>query len=242
MPAAARTTALLLPGIDGSGRLYAPLLAAAPRRLAPIVLSYPPDEPLGLDALVARVRAALPRGRFVLVAESFSGPVAIRIAAERPPGLVALVLAATFLHRPLSPLLHPLRGLVGARMFGLRMPAPLVRHFMAGHDAPDALVADVQAAVAAVRADVLALRALESQRDDVRDELAAVVAPLHLLDPARVRLNRTDVVKDVLAVRPDAEVALIDAPHMVLQRAPHACLARIEAFLQRPRARAGAVA
>jgi pimeloyl-ACP methyl ester carboxylesterase len=242
VPPAAPLRALLLPGIDGSGRLYAPLLAAAPRRLVPTVLSYPPDEPLGLEALVARVRAALPRGRFVLLAESFSGPVAVRLAAERPRGLVALVLAATFLHRPLSPVLHPLRGLVGARLFGLAMPAAVVRHFLAGDDAPDALVAEVQAAVAAVRPDVLAHRALESLRVDVREALARVAAPVLVLAPRRDRLIRTDLAAEVLALRPDAEVALLDAPHMILQRAPHACLARIEAFLERPRARAGAVA
>ena len=59
--------------------------------------------------------------------------------------------------------------------------------------------------------------------------------------PARDRLIRTDVAEEVLAIRPDAEVALLDAPHMVLQRCPHASLARIEEFLARPGARAGAV-
>jgi pimeloyl-ACP methyl ester carboxylesterase len=240
-PAAAKRTALLLPGLDGSGRLYAPLLAAGPRAFEPEVLSYPPDEPLGYDDLVARVRPRLPRRRFVLLAESFSGPVAIRLAAERPAGLEALVLAATFLHAPLNPLLHPVRGLVGARLFGFPMPAAVVRWFMAGTDAPDAIVEEVRRAVAAVRPDVLAHRSAEALRVDVRADLARVEVPVLVLAPTRDRLIRTDVAEDVLALRPDAEVALIDAPHMVLQRCPHASLARIEEFLARPGARAGAV-
>lgn len=238
---AAKPTALLLPGIDGSGRLYAPLLDAGPRAFRPQVLSFPPDEVLGYDDLVAHARAALPRGRFVLVAESFSGPIAIRLAAERPPGLDALVLAATFLHAPLNPLLHPIRGLVGARFFGLPMPAAVVRWFMAGNDAPDAIVEEVQQAVSAVSPDVLAHRSAEALRVDVREELARVDAPVLVLAPTRDRLIRTDVAADVLAILPAAEVALVDAPHMVLQRCPHASLARIEEFLARPRARAGQV-
>jgi pimeloyl-ACP methyl ester carboxylesterase len=233
VPGGAPIPALLLPGLDGSGRLYAPLLAAGPRRIVPALLAFPPDAPLGYDALLPLARAALPRGRFLLIAESFSGPLAIRLAAERPRGLAGLVLAATFLHRPLNPLLHPIRGLMGARMFGFRMPLALVRHFMAGDDAPDALVREVQAAVRAVSPAVLAHRAREALRIDVRGRLCEVSVPILLLSPRRDRLIRTDVAGEVRALRPDAQVEVLDTPHMILQRAPHASLALIEAFAER---------
>jgi pimeloyl-ACP methyl ester carboxylesterase len=231
--------AILLPGLDGSGRLFAPLLAAGPRAFDPEPLSFPPDQPLGYDELAALVRPRLPRRRFVLLAESFSGPLAVRLAAERPKGLTALILAATFLHRPLDPLLHPVRSLVGARLFGLPMPAAVVRRFMAGPDAPDGLVAEVQRAIAAVSAEVLAHRSREALRVDARDALAGVDVPILFLAPTRDRLIRRDAHEDVLALRPDAEIAPMEAPHMVLQRCPQASLARIEEFLAAPGARAG---
>ncbi|MGC3997400.1 MAG: alpha/beta hydrolase [Anaeromyxobacter sp.] len=222
---------MLLPGIDGSGRLYAPLLAAAPRGLAPVSVAYPADRPLGYPALVELARAALPRaGRFLLLAESFSGPIAVRLAAERPPGLAGLVLAASFLHAPLHPLLHPLRALVGARLFGLPMPPAVIRHFMAGPDAPAPLVEEVRAAVTAVRPEVLAHRSLEALREDVRPLLAEVQAPILWLAPKRDRLLHAGASAELQALRPDAEVVHLDAPHMILQRAPHACLAAIERF------------
>jgi pimeloyl-ACP methyl ester carboxylesterase len=231
--------AILLPGLDGSGRLFAPVLAAAPRALEPVPLSFPPDRPLGYAELAEVVRPQLPRGRFVLLAESFSGPLAVRLAAERPRGLAALILAATFLHRPLDPLLDSARGLVGARLFGAPMPAPVIRHFLAGPDAPDAVVAEVQRAVAAVRAEVLAHRSAEALGVDAREALAGVEVPILFLAPTRDRLIRRDAHEDVLALRPDAEVALLPAPHMVLQRCPHASLVRIEEFLAAPGARSG---
>lgn len=234
MTARSALAALLLPGMDGSGRLYRPLLEAGPRRLAPRCLSFPADTPLGYDELLALSRAAVPRrGRWVLLAESFSGPVAVRLAAERPRGLAAVVLAATFLHRPLNPVLHPLRGLVGARFFGLGIPAAAVRHFLAGPDAPDALVAEVQAAVAAVTPEVMARRAAEALAVDVREAASRIDAPLLYLGPTRDRLLRIDVADELLALAPAAEVALLEGPHMILQRAPHASLQRLEAFLAR---------
>jgi pimeloyl-[acyl-carrier protein] methyl ester esterase len=222
--------------------MFEPLLAAGPRAFEPESVSYPADVPLGYDELVALVRPCLPRGRFVLLAESFSGPVAVRLAAERPRGLAALVLAASFVHRPLNPLLHPIRGLVGARLFGLPMPAAVVRHFMAGPDAPDGLVSELQRAIGAVAAEVLAHRSAEALRVDVREALAAVEVPILFLAPSRDRLVRTDALEDVLAVRPDTEVAVLDGPHMILQRCPHASLARVEEFLARASAEPGAAA
>jgi pimeloyl-ACP methyl ester carboxylesterase len=222
---------VLLPGLDGSGRLFAPLLAAAPRGLDAEAISFPPDRALGYDELATLVRPRLPHGRFVLVAESFSGPLAVRLAAERPRGLAALVLAASFLRRPLNPLLHPIRGLVGARLFGLAIPGPVIRHLMAGPDAPASIVEEVRRAVAAVAPPVLARRSAEALAVDVRDALARVEAPILFLAPTRDRLIRRDAHADVRTARPDAEIAFLDAPHMVLQRSPHASLGRIERFL-----------
>jgi pimeloyl-ACP methyl ester carboxylesterase len=234
VPPARPGAAILLPGIDGGGRLFAPLLAAEPRGLRAEVVSYPPDVALGYDELLPLVRARLPRrGRFLLLAESFSGPLAVRLAAERPRGLAALVLAATFLRAPLNPLLHPVRGLVGASFFGLPMPAAVVRWFMAGPDAPDAIVREVQRAVAAVRPEVMAHRAAAALQVDAREDLARVEVPVLVLAPTRDRLIRMDRGEEVRRVLPDAEVAELEAPHMILQRCPHACLARIEELAAR---------
>ena len=40
-------TLVLLPGMDGSGALFADFIAALGDGIAPLVLSYPPDRPLG---------------------------------------------------------------------------------------------------------------------------------------------------------------------------------------------------
>jgi hypothetical protein len=39
------------------------------------------------------------------------------------------------------------------------------------------------------------------------------------------------VADEVLAARPDGEVARLDGPHTILQVRPQACLARLEPFL-----------
>lgn len=230
-----RLPTLLLPGLDGSGRLFAPLLAAGPRGLAPRVIPLPADAPRSYEQYLETLRRALPRrGAWALLAESFSGPLAVRLAAERPRGLVALVLVATFLHRPLQPWLAPLAPLVGQAMFTFPLLPPAIRLLLAGGGAPDAVVRAIQEATGAVPAAVLARRAREALAVDVRQALAGTDLPLLYLGPTGDRLIRTDVADEVLAARPDAEVALLDGPHAILQVRPQACLALLEPFLAGP--------
>ena len=92
---------VLLPGLDGTGRLFAPLLRALPG-LEPIVVSYPCREVLDVQGLLHVIEGALPTEPYILVAESFSGPLAVRVAARRPLGLRGLVLVASFVRSPLG--------------------------------------------------------------------------------------------------------------------------------------------
>src|SRR5690349_11939308 len=98
---------ILLPGMDGTGELFGPLLAELPIELPVAVVSYP-DRAASYADHVAVARTELPRDRpFVLLGESFSGPVAVRLAAEAPSNLRGLILCASFLTCP-SPLLRAL--------------------------------------------------------------------------------------------------------------------------------------
>jgi hypothetical protein len=63
---------LLLPGMDGTGQLFTPLLTALPPTLSAVAFSYPPDEPLGYEELLPLIESAAPHGNFVVVGESVS--------------------------------------------------------------------------------------------------------------------------------------------------------------------------
>ncbi len=98
---------VLLPGLDGTGILFNQFVEAIePCVRTRRIVAYPPDEPLGYAELEALTREALPRDRpCVVLGESFSGPIAIRLAAERPPQVVGLILCVTFAKNP-----YPLLG------------------------------------------------------------------------------------------------------------------------------------
>jgi pimeloyl-[acyl-carrier protein] methyl ester esterase len=86
---------VLLPGTDGTGELFRPLIERLPREIECVPVRYPGDRWMSYLDLAGFVACQCPAsGPFVLVAESFSTPLAIQIAATRPENLVGLVLCA----------------------------------------------------------------------------------------------------------------------------------------------------
>jgi pimeloyl-ACP methyl ester carboxylesterase len=224
---------LLLPGMDGTGRLFSRFVAAGSGALELRALSYPADRFIGYADLEAAVRREIPAGRpFALLGESFGGPLALRIAADPPPGLVGLVLAATFHRRPAARSIAALR-LLSPAFFRLPLPPHAVRLLLAGRDAPDDLVSEVRAAVGSVKGSVMASRAREALRVDATDLLWTCPVPLLFLGGKQDRLLRSALPIEVRALRPDAEIRMLEAPHLVLQRCPKESMRIVEAFLRR---------
>lgn len=72
---------LLLPGMDGTGRLFVPFIEQLPPDAWTKVVSYPADRILGYDALLPLIERQIePSVRHVVLAESFSGPLAVEYA------------------------------------------------------------------------------------------------------------------------------------------------------------------
>jgi hypothetical protein len=75
-------TLILLPGLDGTGELFAAFVAAM-RGHDVRIIDYPRDRAMSYAALEDFVRDKLPRDQdYFLLANQFSGPIGISIAAD----------------------------------------------------------------------------------------------------------------------------------------------------------------
>jgi pimeloyl-ACP methyl ester carboxylesterase len=224
---------LLLPGLEGTGRLFSRFLAAADGALELRALSYPRDRFLGYAALEELVARELPVDRpFALLGESFSGPLALRLAAKAPAGLLAVVLVTTFHRNPAAPLFRRL-SLIAPVFFRMPLPPHVVRLLLAGSDAPDDLVAEVRSTVATVEPGVMAARVREALRVDATEALRACPAPILFIGGKDDRLLRSALPIEIRSLRPDAEIRMLDAPHLVLQRCPEQAMELVTGFLRR---------
>src|SRR5262249_50071901 len=103
---------VLLPGLDGTGDFFEPLLSALGESVRTRLVRYPVGSCHTYDSCRELVRAELPSdGPYVLLGESFSGPVAIALAAQAPRGLAGVILSSSFAKNPrplLSLIIRPL--------------------------------------------------------------------------------------------------------------------------------------
>ena len=120
---------ILLPGLDGTGELFQPLLDELPEYIETLVISYPNDRLLTYKELTDLVTSSLPQDeKFILVAESFSGPIAYNIAQKKPKNLVSIIFVATFLNNPRPFISHLLVITPFKYIYNLRAPKFLLKY------------------------------------------------------------------------------------------------------------------
>lgn len=210
---------VLLPGMDGTGELFAPFVEALPNGFEIIAARFPRDVCLSYSELAEIVQSLLPESHpFVIVAESFSTPLAIQCAALRPANLAGLVLCAGFAASPLRGSMRSLAPILSAFAFRVGLPTSLARRRLVGPEAPILLWLQVKQAIASVQPKVLSDRLQAVLRCDVRAELAKVNVPILYLQAAQDRLVPAWCAEEIREIRPDAKITRIDGPHLLLQR------------------------
>lgn len=231
--AASPARLVLLPGLDGTGKLFSELLRVLGPGSDAQVIAYPTDQPLGYAQLEARVRAALPTDRrFVVLGESFSGPIAIRIAADPPPGLAGLVLCATFAKNPypLFAWARPLAAWFPVKSLPRWLRAPLMWGSSAAARAP----APLNRAMAGVSQEVIRHRIAALLAVDASEALARIRLPILVLQAARDLVVPRSATHWILETAPHARLIEIDGPHLLLQTRPEQCAAAVQRFLNAP--------
>jgi len=225
------TTLVLLPGLDGTGILLAPLLHRLPPWIRPVVVEYPDAGANSYESLIELVDAKVPQqGKFAILGWSFGGPLALMVAARRPLQVSAVILCATFVTPPI-PKLVPFRFIAITPVIFITRAFRRIRYVIPGFAS-----SELRRAKATlwrrVDARVLAARSRAVLSVDARPLLKACRAPLMYLAS-----NDDDVVRrpsrdEVVAVAPQTQVCEIEGPHLALFTNPVDAAECIAKFLR----------
>lgn len=227
---------LLLPGMDGTGELFAEFVKLLPNWIEPHVVSYPRDNRLSYDQLLPILESvSLPEGPFVILAESFSTPLAVRFAAKHPKGLEALVLCAGFVSPPRCGVLSHLALILARVLFIFGLPRAACREFLIGDSAGANQVDALRSAVASVSSEVLTHRLKSVLSCNIVRELQGVSVPLLYISGAEDRLVGRGSFQEILQMKPGTLLASIPGPHLILQARPREAVDTVVTFLQKLR-------
>jgi pimeloyl-[acyl-carrier protein] methyl ester esterase len=214
--------------MDGTGDMFAPLLNALDPSIRTIIVRYP-DEPLDYAAHEKIARAALPAGvPFILLGESFSGPIAVSIAASAPAGLKGLVLCCSFVRSPhrLLGWLKPWLRLLPAR----DVPGAVTSYFLFGRFASIALQRLHAQTLRRVSSRTLVARLAAIADLDATDALRRAELPTLYLRASGDRLVPRSSATLIERLSPHAQVVEIEGPHLLLQARPAAAAQVLREF------------
>ena len=220
---------VILPGLDGTARLLEGFCSRLRALGVPArAIAYPTDRPMGYLELERLVRAQLPASAaFVLLGESFSGPVAIQIASNPPKGLKGLVLSTTFARAPV-PGISPLAALV--RFAPARPPMRLLSWALLGRWATPDLETALTEALRLVSPDVIRARAAATLRVDVSGLVSTVRVPALQLVALQDRLLAPSAPRALAASLQACTTVKVSGPHLLLQASTERCAQEVAAF------------
>jgi pimeloyl-ACP methyl ester carboxylesterase len=191
---------------------------------------YPGDRFLDPRELADVVQSRIAEdGKTLLVAESFSGPVALEVAARHPGGLIGVVLIASFVGSPLPPALRLCVRLFADAAARIPIPRRLLARYFTGGDLE--LAAEVEHALRHVDPSVIAARLRLLGRVNAREALlASRPLPILLLVATRDHLVPRSATDRITSLHLGVRTVSVPAPHLLLQSQPDLALTAISEF------------
>lgn len=221
---------VVFPGLDGTGLLSREFADGDWQGHPVTVLPLPKDGPQDYESLALSLAPQLPEGPLVLIGESFSGPIAMKLARRERGRIEALVIAGGFCASPAPSglALVPLRPL-----FMLPPPAMFLRKYLVGPEAGHEMVEALSSAIRSVPSATLSARAEVILALRESDCPSFESLPILLVQAHHDKVLSWEVQSRLERHFPEAESVWIESPHLLLAMNPDACREAVVEFLNR---------
>ena len=209
---------IILPGFDGGTLLLEEFRTIASKSAPVSVVELPNCLDQSYTTLVNSILPHIaPSASYHLIAESFSGPLAILLAHRYPQFFQRLTLVATFATSPVPffTAYFPARLL-----FRIPLPTLLARYFLMGFQANETLVMSLRYSMSKVPIEVLSARLESLKSVDVRAELSSLQIPIEYIRPLQDRLVSNWQVEEVQRTNNRVRVFQLPGSHLILQTKP----------------------
>ena len=223
---------VLMPGMDGTGEMFEPLLhaiadSAWTSRIH--ILRYPCNQAMNYEQLIELAATQLPNAPCAVIAESFSGPIAIALAARFPSQIERVVLSTSFVRNPLSwlALMAPMLDFLPLA----HAPDWLMEQQLFNGDATPELKLALARATGSVSPAVMRARLKAIFNVDASKRLSQLLQPVLYLQANADRLVPDRCAQEVKAALASASICRLPGPHCLLQIAPARAWQEIQSWL-----------
>jgi len=220
---------ILLPGLDGTGRLFSAFIRELNEDIQCSVIAYPHRKGMSYLELSEYVSSKLPKNEpYAVLAESFSGPVGYLLARQAQPNLRTMIFVASFLRNPNPRLMFLTKILPVSMLLRLSPPNWLIRKWMLGSDVDDESVSLFKSVLKLVPREVLSFRM--EQIKQIKLELGEINLPVYYIQALRDMLVSDKCAVDFYKICPALRIEQIEGPHFILQSKASECAKLISAI------------
>ncbi|HEY6874339.1 MAG TPA: alpha/beta hydrolase [Geobacteraceae bacterium] len=221
---------VFMPGLDGTGISFEPIAKVLPPTVAATVITYPNVEQSFEESVNSAAAQFPPDEDSLVIAESFSGPVAIELLASGRIKAKGLVLAATFASSPRKTLLPLFCSLPLNIFLGLPVPELFLCVLLGKGETLKNLMPMWKRIHAAVSPRVLAHRIGVVREVDVTKRLPNLQIPTCYIQAENDAIVPSTALRAFAEALPGLTVRKIQGPHLILQAQPAQSLAIIQEF------------
>lgn len=208
--------------MDGTGKLFEPFCSLMP--VPTVTIPLPQFGPQTYDFLASHIAEQLPNEEFVIVAESFSGPIAALLAAKNIENLKGIVFVATFFSCP-RPVLVSLAKLIPLKSL---LSLPFAKTFISRYLLTGFKYSLFISALKEVKNSILKERLISiSNLKMVKMQSNLPSIYLRASSDCLVPANQIDLFKQSF---PSLQVKYVKGTHFLLLSNPEACSEIIRKF------------
>lgn len=222
------STLVLLPGMDGTGKLFTEFLSYYDGDH--LVISLPESGPQDHATLANVINRQLPNESYILLAESFSGGIVPELLKLNPTHIKGVIFVASFLSSPRSYLiglakLIPIKALVS-------LPLSNIAHrlLFLGQEATKLLLSKFVNVIRSIPKQVLSNRLEVLKRLQLPETTFDI--PTIYIRALSDRLISTKKSQEVAHVFNHIEFVELEGPHFILQAKPKETAALIQSLIK----------
>ena len=214
---------ILLPGLDGTGNLFEPLINEIQNERSIEVISYPLNEALTYSELVSFVGNKIENENSIyIVAESFSGVIALNLLKKYKNKIEGIILVASFITPPHKHLLKLSSLLPVKSLLKFEIPNFLIRRYCLGSEVAESVIIKFKSIIKLVNPNVLVHRINEIKKLTNKELLSNNSCKITYIQALNDKLVQNRCLKELSSVV-TLETEVVAGPHFLLQAKPKEC-------------------
>ena len=223
---------VLLPGFDGTGQLFKPLLREFSSNIEPVVVSYPNDKFMTYKELNEYIHPKLPNEPFFILGESFGGPLAVMLSNLSSDHAKGLILSVTFASDPKPVISKLIRPLISPGFFNHKIPSWFIKRVLLGGRQNTELINEVTELNKLLSPETIFSRLEEIVDVDVTSEVQRLNLPILYQRASKDWLVKKYSMDQFIHYANNISTVTLNAPHMLLQTFPRESAESMEAFIK----------